>query len=159
VFSWPTWAHPRNLTGSDGRLKKDKRQTCKKAGVRWAGCPGGDTQQPPPPPASLLYIVTNKEVEQQILGWHDNVVIGNRGNLWLLLSAHTGTVPVWRAWCRHPCSYAKQLCCILPSPLLQLGVVLIPACRLFDMAVLMSTSHRLLIIHSPQGVFMHLNSL
>jgi hypothetical protein len=33
--------------------------------------------------------------------------------------------------------------------LLQLGAVPIPACRLFVMAVLMSNSHRLLIIHSP----------
>jgi hypothetical protein len=52
----------RNLSGSDGRLRKDKRQKCKKAGVRWAGRSGGDAQQPPPPPASLLYTVANEEV-------------------------------------------------------------------------------------------------
>jgi hypothetical protein len=70
VLKFPqlAWAHPRTLTGSDGRLRKDKRQTCKKAGIRWAGHSGGDTQQPPPPPASLLYTAANKEVEQQFLG-------------------------------------------------------------------------------------------
>jgi hypothetical protein len=39
-----------------------------KAGIRWAGCSGGDTQQPHTTPESLLYIVTNKGVEQQFSG-------------------------------------------------------------------------------------------
>jgi hypothetical protein len=88
VISQPEWAHPRNLTGSDGRLKKDKRQktNMQKAGVRWVGCSGGDTQQQHPPPACLLYTVANKEVQQQFLRGHDIVVIGNRRNLRLLLS-------------------------------------------------------------------------
>jgi hypothetical protein len=79
----PVQAHPRNLTGSDGRLRKNKRQktNMQKAGVRWAGCCDGDTQQPPAPPASLLYTAANKRVEQQFLGGHDFVVIRNRGNL------------------------------------------------------------------------------
>jgi hypothetical protein len=105
-----------------------------KAGIRWAGCSGGDTQQPPPPPASLLYTAANMEIEQQFSGQCDLVLIGNRGNLRLLLSA--STVPVWRWWCNHPCSYAKQLCCILfPLPS-ALGTVPSPACRLFNIAVL-----------------------
>jgi hypothetical protein len=47
-LSWPAWAHPMNLIGSDRRLRKDKRQktNMQKAGVRWAGCSDGDTQQP-----------------------------------------------------------------------------------------------------------------
>jgi hypothetical protein len=59
--------HTRNLTGGDERLRKDKRQkkNMKKAGVRWAGCSVRDTQQPHPPPVTLLYIVADKEVEQQ----------------------------------------------------------------------------------------------
>jgi hypothetical protein len=60
-----------------GKLRKDKRQTCKKAGIRWSGCSGGDTQQLPPAPASLLYTVANKEVDQQFLGQQDVVVITN----------------------------------------------------------------------------------
>jgi hypothetical protein len=67
---WPTQAHPRNLPGSDGRLRKNKRKktNMQKAGVRWAGHSDGDTQQLCPPPVSLLYIVANKEVEQQFWG-------------------------------------------------------------------------------------------
>jgi hypothetical protein len=63
----PAQACPRNLTG---RLRKDKRQkiNMQKAGIRWAGCSGGDTQQPHTTPESLLYIVTNKGVEQQFSG-------------------------------------------------------------------------------------------
>jgi hypothetical protein len=58
---------PRNLTGSNRRLRKDKRQktNMQKAGVRWAGHLDGDTQQPCPPPESLLCTVANKEVEQK----------------------------------------------------------------------------------------------
>jgi hypothetical protein len=33
-----------------------------KAGIRWAGCSGGDTKQPPQPLMSLLYTVANKGV-------------------------------------------------------------------------------------------------
>jgi hypothetical protein len=61
---------PRNLTGSDGRSRKDKKQktNMQKAGVRWAGCSDGDTQQPRPPPVRLLYTVAKKELEQQSWG-------------------------------------------------------------------------------------------
>jgi hypothetical protein len=123
-------------------IEKGQKRNMQKAGIRWAGCLGGDTQQPQPPPASLLYTVANKEVE--------HCSYQEQGNLQSLLSACTGTVAVWRVWHKHPCSYAKQLCCILLSYLLQLGAVPIPACRLFDMAVHMSGSPRLLIVHSPQ---------
>jgi hypothetical protein len=75
--------HPRNLTGRDGRLRKDKRQNLHKAGARRSGHLDGDTLQPCPPPASLLYTVANKEVEQQLLGGgeHDSGVLGNMRNL------------------------------------------------------------------------------
>jgi hypothetical protein len=60
---------PRNLTGSNGRLRKDNRQktNMQKSRGRWAGHSDGDTQQPHPPPVSLSYTVANKEVEQQFL--------------------------------------------------------------------------------------------
>jgi hypothetical protein len=79
-ISWPARAHPRTLTGRNGRLRKDKRQktNIQKAGVKWAGHSDGDTQQPHSPPASLLYIVANRKVEQQFSGGHDTVVIGRK---------------------------------------------------------------------------------
>jgi hypothetical protein len=43
-------------------------------------------QQPRPPAASFLYMVANKEVEQQFSGRCDIVGVRNRKNLWLLLS-------------------------------------------------------------------------
>jgi hypothetical protein len=113
-LSRPVWACPRNLTGSNG-FEKRQKTNMQKAGIRCAGCSGGDTQQPRPPPSSLLYKAANKEVEQWFSGRSDLIVIWNKGNLRSLLSAHTGTVPDWRAWYKHPCSYEKQLCCILLS--------------------------------------------
>jgi hypothetical protein len=105
------WARPRNLTGRDGRLRKDKRQktNVQKAEVRWAGCSDGDTQQPCLPPASLLCTVANKEVEQQFWGGgHDIVVTRSRRNLPLLLFEcpllQLGAVPT------QPVDYWAQLC-------------------------------------------------
>jgi hypothetical protein len=54
------------------------------------------------------------------------IIIRNRRNLWSLLSAH-----------KH---LRKSSCAAFcPHPLLQLGVVPIPACRLLGIAVLMSS--------------------
>jgi hypothetical protein len=81
---WPAPACPRNLTGSDRRLRKDKRQktNMQKAGVRWAGGSDGDTQQPCPPPVSLLYTVATRRWSNSLgCGGHDIVVIRNRSNL------------------------------------------------------------------------------
>jgi hypothetical protein len=63
TLSQPVQAGPRNMTESNGRLRKDKRQTFKKAGIRWAGCSGGNKQRPWPLPANLFYTAANKEVE------------------------------------------------------------------------------------------------
>jgi hypothetical protein len=116
IISRPARAPTRNLTGSIGRLRKDKRQTCKKLG---SGGLGNLVEiHNSLEPSSEFFICSGKpgsgiakSAEQQFLGWRDLVVIGNSGNLWSLLSAHS--VPVWRSWCKHPCSYTKQLCCIL----------------------------------------------
>jgi hypothetical protein len=127
-ISRPVQACPRNPIGSNGRLRKDKRQktNMQKAGVRWARCSGGDTQHPHPLPASLLYTVANKEVEQQFWGWGcDIVVIRNRRNLRSLLSER-----------KHLRKSSYTAFC--PRPLLQLRAMPLPACRLFDMAVPMS---------------------
>jgi hypothetical protein len=79
----PQGACPKNPTGGDERLRKDKRQktNVQKAGVRWAGYSGGDTQQPPPSPASLLYTAANHKVEEQFFGGCNIIVIENRRNL------------------------------------------------------------------------------
>jgi hypothetical protein len=75
---WPVQAYHRKLTGSDKRLRKDKIQKKKmqKSGVKWVGCPDGDTQQPPPHPVSLLYTSSNQEIDQQFSGrggtWHSS---------------------------------------------------------------------------------------
>jgi hypothetical protein len=37
-----------------------------KAGIRWAGCSGGNTEQLQPTPASLLYTATNKEWDREV---------------------------------------------------------------------------------------------
>jgi hypothetical protein len=65
----PVPAHPRNLTGSDGRLRKDKRQktNMQKAGVRWAGHSGGDTHQPSPSPG-VYYIQCKQGGGATVLG-------------------------------------------------------------------------------------------
>jgi hypothetical protein len=47
----------------------------------------------------------------------------------------------WGLWQSRPADYLTYLC-LLPFAA---GAVLIPACRLFDIAVLMSSSHRCLI--------------
>jgi hypothetical protein len=87
---------------------------------------------------------TAKPAEQQSSGQRDLVVTGSRGNLQLLLSARTGRgvniLVCTQSSCAAFCSRS----------LLQLGAVPIPACRLFDVAVLMSSSHRLLILLFPQ---------
>jgi hypothetical protein len=106
-----------------------------KAGINWDGCSGGDTQQPLPPPVHLLYIMAN-EVEQQFLGWQDIVVIRmgtcNHNSLDVNI---LGKAAVLHFALTPFCSWR-------PVP--------IPAYRLSDIAVLMSSFHRLLILHSPQ---------
>jgi hypothetical protein len=137
-------------------LRKDKRQTCKKVGIRWAQHSGRDTQQPSPPPGEFIIYSGKPGSRVTVLEDHDIVGIWNRGNLLSLLSA-----------CKH---LTKSSCAAFCSrPLLQLGTVPSPACRLFDiavltpfcscelcetqpagMAVLLSGSHRFLTLHSPQ---------
>jgi hypothetical protein len=130
-ISRPAGAHPRNLSGSVWRLRKDRRQTWEKTGIRWAWCSGGDAQQPCPPPASLLYTVANKEAEQQFSGWRVFVFIRNRGTCGPY-SLHLNIL--WQAAVLH---FALAPFCSCQSQ---------PA----DIAVLMSSSHRFLIVCSPQ---------
>jgi hypothetical protein len=60
-FSWePNWEQQ--------EIEKGQKTNMQKAGVRRAGCSGGDAQQPHPSPASLLYTAANQEVEQHFLG-------------------------------------------------------------------------------------------
>jgi hypothetical protein len=54
-----------------------------------------------------------------------------------------------QSWCKHPYSYIKQRCGILLSLPSAAGGCADPSLQI-DMAVLMSSSHRLLILHSPQ---------
>jgi hypothetical protein len=87
----------------------------------------------------------SKSAEQQFLGPRDLVVIRNGGTCYFLHSLFLSEGPgvnilaLMQSSCAAFCSHS----------LLELGAVPIPACRLFDMAVLMSSSHRLLILHSP----------
>jgi hypothetical protein len=128
-----------------------------KAGVRWAGHLDGNTQQPYPPPVSLLYTVANKEVAQHFGRGHDIVVIWNRRNLrWLLFEHKHLRKSSCAAFC--PCPLLQLSCANSACRLLGIAV-LTPFChwgyvnsayRLYDIAVFMSSSHRLLILHSPQ---------
>jgi hypothetical protein len=92
------------------RKNKRKKTNMQKAGVRWAGHSDGDTQWAPSPPVNSLYTVANKEVEQHFLGECDIVVIGNRGNLRLLLSGckHLRKSSC-AAFCSHP-FYSWGMC-------------------------------------------------
>jgi hypothetical protein len=146
-------ARPRNLTGSDGRLRKDKRQTCKKLGSGGLGTLM-ETLTASTTSSEFIIYSSKQGSRATILRQCDIVVIQNRKNLQLLLSRG-----------KHLMKSSCAAFC--PCPLLQLGAVPIPACRLLDiaelapfcswglcqtqnadMAVLMSSSHRLLILHS-----------
>jgi hypothetical protein len=128
-------ACPRNLTGSDQRMRKDKRQTCKNLGSGgwafwWRHTTAFTTS------SEFIIYSANKEVEQQFLGWHDIVVIRNRGNLWQLLSA-----------CKHLMKRSYATFC--PHSLLQLGAVPIPAYKCVWASVKFSwASHTLLCIRT-----------
>jgi hypothetical protein len=77
------------------------------------------------------------------------VVIGNRGDLRSLLSA---VLVLVLSEGRGVNDLAlRQLCCILLSPPSAAGGCAIPACGLFDMAVLMSSSHRLLVLSTVKN--------
>jgi hypothetical protein len=88
-----------------------------------------------------------KSAEQQFLGQHDLVVKGTEGtyhyyflhSLFLSEGHGVNILVLMQSSCVEFCSHS----------LLQVGAVPIPACRLFDMARLMSSSHILLILHSP----------
>jgi hypothetical protein len=134
---------PRNLTGSNRRLRKDKRQktNMQKAGVRWAGHLDGDTQQPCPPPESLLCTVANKEVEQKFW-WGGS---GNRRNLRSLFSEH---------------KYLRKISCaaFCPCLLLWLGLCQLNL-QIIGHSCAMSSSHRLLRLCSPHlPLFYFLNA-
>jgi hypothetical protein len=129
-----------------------------KVGVRWAGSSDGDTQQPPPPPVSLSYTAANKEVEQQFSGGMTFRLLGIGGTCdrYSLDVSILGKAAVLRF--ALPPSVAGG--CAIPA-CRSLGTAVLTlfcswgcansACRLCDTAMLMSGSHRLLIIHSPQG--------
>jgi hypothetical protein len=136
--------HPRNLTGSKGRLRKDKRQTCRNLGSDGLGALM-ETH-------NSIHLWRVYYIQWQTRRWSnssgegDTVVIRNRRSLLSLLSEH---------------KYLRKNCCAAFCPyfVLQLGAVCIPACRLFDIAVLMSSSHRFLIICLPHlSLFYFLNA-
>jgi hypothetical protein len=124
----------RNLTGSNGRLRKDKRQTCRKLGSGGLGAWTETTQQLDTT-VSLLYTMVNKEIEQQFCGGgRDIVVLGNGGtcNRYPLDVNILGKAAVLHFALTPFCSCG--LCQSQPA----------------DMAVLMSSSHRLLTLCFPQ---------
>jgi hypothetical protein len=101
-------------------------------------CCSSSQQQPT---ASLLYTVANKEVEQQF----SVCVWGERGGV---------TLPGTGGTCNH---YSLNVNILGKAAMLYFALTLFcgwgranSACRLLDIAVLMSGSHRLLIFCSPQ---------
>jgi hypothetical protein len=113
-------------------------------------CSGGDTQEPAaaasqvahsqaikiphPPSASLLYTVINNEVKQQSLGW--GVTLKQEKPGFLLLSLNVNNLG--KAAVLH---FA-----LAPS---EAGAMPNSVYRSLSTTALMSSSHRLLIIHSP----------
>jgi hypothetical protein len=107
----------RNLTGSNGRLRKDKRQTCKKAGIRVAEHSSEDTQQPPSPSEFITY--SSKQGSRVTdLGRHDITSDGYSLDVNILGKAsvlHFALPPSTAGGCAHPslqiighsCAYVK----------------------------------------------------
>jgi hypothetical protein len=96
---------------------------------------------PCPPSSSLLYPMVNKEVEQQFSGgvWHCN-----KRNL-----------PSYFSGCKQLRKSSCAAFCLLVSS--AAGAVPNSACRSLSTTVLMSSSHRLLIIHSPHWYICNFN--
>jgi hypothetical protein len=70
------------------KRQQTEDQTCIKLGPGMLGT-RMETHQPPPPPVSLLYTVATGSVEAFLRGGGcDIVILGNRRNLWQLLSEH-----------------------------------------------------------------------
>jgi hypothetical protein len=118
-------AHPRNLTGSNGRLRKDKRQktNMQKAGTRWTGRSDGDIQQPVHLQQVFYIQWQTRRWSNSSGGWgNDTVVIRNRRNLRSLLSgrkhlrksssaAFCPCPILWLGLCpTQPSDYLTQLC-------------------------------------------------
>jgi hypothetical protein len=85
LVSQPMWARPRNLTVSDGRLRKDKKQTCRKLG---SGGLGAQVETHNNSTTSSEFIIYSGKPGSRatVLRLCDIVVIRNRRNLRLLLS-------------------------------------------------------------------------
>jgi hypothetical protein len=119
-----------------------------KAGLRWAGCSGRDTRQPQPPPGSLLCTAANQEAEQRF--WGQVTLELREGGTCKRYSLHVlllflpegpgvNILVLTKAAVLH---FALHPFCS--------GGLCILACRSLDMAVLMSSSPRPLILCSPQ---------